>query len=248
MTHELAFAGLTDPGPVRQGNEDRWHADAESGLFVVADGLGGHAAGGAAAQIVVDALPALIRRRRDRLADRNAGAILASSISQLGATIWRDSHGRAGVDGMGSTVVAALYFRNAFWIAHLGDSRACLLRHGVLDRLTRDHTPMGLATLSPVEEARVHPALKGLTGYVGMANAPEPDVVRLQALPGDRLLLCSDGVHGMLDDIRIGSLLEQAATPAQACENLVAAANAAGGRDNVTAVVVAVLPENPESQ
>jgi protein phosphatase len=134
---------------------------------------------------------------------------------------------------------------------NLGDSRAYLLRRGRLRRLTQDHTVaavlLRLDEITP-EEAGEHPGTHRLTRYVGMEGEALPDIQTLRLEAGDRLLLCSDGLTGMVSDRRIAHLLRQQPTPEDACQALIAAANAAGGRDNISAIVIDVDAVPPDTE
>jgi protein phosphatase len=237
-------AGLSDIGHVRADNQDRWAADPALGLYVVADGMGGAAAGALAAQVVVETLPPLLRQRLHGVADLGAPVAadcLAGALAELSERVRAGSHGRPDLDGMGSTVVLALVRGTEALVAHLGDSRAYLLRDGRLELLTRDHSLAQLLVdcgeIAP-EDAGLHPGRAQLTRYVGMPGEALPEVTSLSLRPGDRLLLCSDGLTTMLDDNLIRTILASRAGPDETCRRLVASANAAGGRDNITALVV----------
>jgi protein phosphatase len=245
----VAAAGRTDRGRVRTQNEDRWHADPLLGLFLVADGMGGRFAGALAAQKVVDRLPALVQASLAGVEVPSARATerLSEVLTELSEQVRQESEGQPGLEGMGATVVLALVRQAWSLIAHLGDSRAYLLRAGCLEQLTKDHTIVQLlleiGEISQ-EEAPHHPARSQVTRYVGMPGEVLPDVQTVELCPGDRLLLCSDGLTGMVDDAAILAILQKKRVPATLCRHLVLAANAAGGIDNITAVVVAV--EEPQ--
>jgi protein phosphatase len=240
----MRFGAATNVGQVRRNNEDAWFADAEAGLFVVADGMGGQQAGELAAKMVVEALPKLLAHRLARLFRPRPRALrywLPKVLSQLSLAVWQAAQCHLKLRGMGSTVVLALVRDGRVHVAHLGDSRAYFLRHGAMLRLTDDHSVVAVllrAGIITPEEALLHPARGAITRFIGMEQPAEPDVCTLEPHGGDRLLLCSDGLNGMLSDQEIADLLAAHDDPQRAAEALVTAANAAGGFDNVTALVV----------
>jgi PPM family protein phosphatase len=247
--NSLTFYGLTDTGKVRAHNEDRWLGDPGLGLFVVADGMGGQAAGALAAGIVVETLPRLLRQRIEAstvLTNPESCELLREILADLSGHLRRDSQERLGLRGMGATVVVAVIRHRQALVGHLGDSRAYLLRNEQLERLTHDHSVTQLL-LDHGEitdaESLDHPARGQLTRFVGMEGEALPDVRFLELQPEDRLLLCTDGLSGMLSDEDLRAQLIQRSTPEEVCRNLVSAANEAEGKDNITAVVVDVLNE-----
>jgi protein phosphatase len=245
-TPNLRCAALSDVGRVRAKNEDRYYVDAEQQLFVVADGVGSHFAGEVAASAVVEMLPRQLeetaRNRKRRLDDKVAQAVV-TEVARLSRQLRRETQDEPGLAGMGSTVVLALVREMQALVVHMGDSRAYLFREGQLDQLTHDHTLVALLVqagkLSP-EDAPSHPASGRLARYVGMEGdaCPEAQIVDLQ--PRDQLLLCSDGLSGMIETEVIREILAGNKDPKDACRHLIEAANAAGGKDNITAVLVAV--------
>lgn len=244
----LGHAGLSDRGRVRERNEDRWRADAQRGLFVVSDGIGGAAAGQLASDIVVEALPALIFDRLSGL-ENPAGPEgvqrVRAALAELSNELREQSTGKLGLQGMGATVVVALVGDRAALIAHMGDSRAYLWRERTLKPLTRDHSLVQAlidADEITLEQAADHPACGRLTRHVGMQGDPLPDARWMELRTGDRLLLCTDGLTGMLDEQLLLLILNEQPDPERACRALVDAANHAGGADNITALVVSCAP------
>jgi protein phosphatase len=244
---QLTYAGLTDRGQVRPGNEDAWGADPALGLFVVSDGMGGRAAGGRAARIVVETLPVLLRRQMRKVVEvthPEATRRLLAAIAALSAQIRSGSKGHPGLDGMGATVVLALIRGAHALIAHLGDSRAYLVRQEHLEQLTTDHSLVQLllacGELTPNEMAW-HPARGQVTRYVGMEGDALPEAHVLSLCPGDSLLLCSDGLTDMVSAAELLAILGERCSPKVTCSRLIAAAKAAGGADNVTVLIVSVL-------
>lgn len=250
MPFLLRGAGLTDTGCVRERNEDAFLVDAGMGLFIAADGMGGRRCGDVAARLAVESLQVAIRERLALgLASRPedlAGisglleeAVLAASQAILDA-------GAASMEylGMGAAVVAALVAGGHVHIAHMGDSRAYLLHGRELRRLTDDHTIIGAllrhGEISP-KDAVDHPARGRLTRFAGMEPVAEPSMRSVELETGDRLLLCTDGLWGAVGDAEMGRILSRSGRCAAACRALIAAGRAAGGEDNLTAVVVDVL-------
>jgi protein phosphatase len=242
----ITYAGLTHQGRVRTQNEDRWTADPAQGLFIVSDGMGGQPAGALASRIVVETLPALLRTQMqgiDDLTTPEATQRLLSAIALLSEQVRCGSQGQPGLDGMGATVVLALLRGTQVLIAHMGDSRAYLVCHGCLEQLTTDHSLVQLLLDCgeiTSNDAASHPAQGQLTRYIGMPGEPLPEARLLALCPGDRLLLCSDGLTGMVRDAELLALLQKRLAPRIVCQRLIAAANAAGGTDNITALVVSV--------
>jgi protein phosphatase len=241
----ISYAGLSDVGRLRTANEDRWFADPRQGLYLVADGIGGSAAGGLASQIVAEVLPPLLRNRFHSAKNGtcpNVAEQVSAALVELSERLREESCSALGLKGMGSTVVLALLRGRQAVVAHLGDSRAYLLHAGRLQQLTKDHTVAQLLVdhgkLAP-EQVAGHPAHGKLTRYVGMGTEARPETGRFDLAPGDRLLLCSDGLTGMLSDRRIEEILGRQTAAKDACRQLIDAANQMGGKDNVTAVIVA---------
>jgi serine/threonine protein phosphatase PrpC len=233
------FAG-TDVGLARSGNEDSYFCGRT--VFAVADGLGGHQGGEVASAAAVEPLAALDGRE---LADpAEAARALTKAIRAANEAIIDRAAGSPDLWGMGTTVTAAaLAGGRLLQLAHVGDSRAYLLREGTLEQLTSDHTVVaelvrrGRLTR---EQAAIHPERSILTRAVGLdpaipVDTPDP----LELRPGDQVLLCSDGLTEAVPEDQIAHLLT---TPEgdEACRALIDAANAAGGPDNITVVLVRV--------
>jgi protein phosphatase len=245
---KTTHAGLTYTGRVRAENQDRWFADADQGLYLVADGIGGGFGGGLAAQIIVNTLPSLLRNRMQGVMDLASPAAadkLLRSLCELSNRLRSESRGQPGLNGMGSTVVLALVDDGHALVAHLGDSRAYLWRDKTLERLTTDHTILQLLINSGdilPKGAVTHPERGRLTRYVGMESEPLPEARFVELQPGDALLLCSDGLNGMITDDEMASLIDAGGVPPVICQRLIDAANDAGGKDNITAVLIGVGP------
>jgi protein phosphatase len=235
MANPILHACLSDRGRTHAANEDRWLADPAQGLYVVADGM----ADERPAQLAIDRLPELLVPRLadiDDAGDPRAQEAVRSVLAEV-------SEEARDLDTTGSTVVLALVRGRRVLLAHLGDSRIYLLRQDCLLQLSRDHSLLqemvdrGELTS---EEAAAGKYDGGPTRFLGMWGDPDADVSVLDLQPGDRLLLCSDGLTGMLSDEELRQILTREAAPAEACRRLIDAANAAGGADNITALVLAV--------
>jgi len=247
MKLTVQHAGLTDVGRVRQTNEDNWTANPEQGLFIVADGMGGQFAGALASKAVVETLPGMVRNSfetMEGLPSSLARRRMAKAVAALSTQLWQQTRNEPGLEGMGSTVVCALVRGNQVLIAHMGDSRAYRLRAGRLKQLTKDHSLVELLVSSgdiTPEQAATHPARGRLTRNVGMDGEPLPQTRLLNLKIGDQLLLCTDGLTGMLSDLQIQSILNKSAPLESHCQRLVDAANQAGGKDNVTVLLLLLL-------
>lgn len=250
---KLEAYAWTDPGPVRDNNEDSFHLDEDGGLFIVADGMGGHAAGEVASKIAVETLKELLsgdeldpdETRLDRQVGDPADLLrerLRYAMNQASARIRREAQANPAWAGMGTTVAVLLIEGDQAHIAHVGDSRVYLFRAGRLSRLTRDHTvvqqEVDAGRLTP-EMARKVTHRNYLTQSVGYHGPVEPDTTTRPLLPGDIFLLCSDGVTDPLDDAGLAELLGET-DPSDLAERLVREAIAGGGEDNITALVVRV--------
>ncbi len=234
----ITAAAATDIGRVREGNEDAYLNDAP--LFAVADGMGGHQGGEVASRLALETLEVLFKRGRGTLADH---------LREANRAVFERSGRDAAVAGMGTTLTAAVAEAGRLRLAHVGDSRAYLLRDGGLRMLTEDHTLVQrMVERGEIteQEADVHPHRSVLTRTIGTEPDVQIDEGVLDAQDGDRILLCSDGLTGMVADEQIERILRDAAEPRDAVRELVRAANAAGGVDNITVVVLDLSLEDSE--
>jgi protein phosphatase len=223
------FAGISDVGSVRDNNEDRWFADPQAGLFLVCDGLGGHAAGEVAAQRAVDHLPRLLASRGKILAtgqEAHVARTLQAALRTVNRTIWREARDNTERRGMGTTVVFTLVLGETAIIASVGDCRDHSLAQYLLDN-----------QLMEPDDPRLQFARRQLLQHLGMASPPLPWMRKLTLAGGDRLLLCSDGLTDMVGDEDICGVLQSEPGVAAACTALVDMAKLAGGRDNITVVI-----------
>ena len=221
----------SDRGRQRQGNEDSYFV--RSPLFVVADGMGGAQAGEVASQMAVESFDG-------GLPDGTPAEGLTHVVEDANRRIHERSQSDAQRAGMGTTVTAAYVGEGEVTIAHVGDSRAYLLRDGDLIRLTRDHSLVGeLVARGKLteEQAETHPQRSVITRALGPEPDVQVDVQAYQARGGDRFLLCSDGLTSMIPEARVKAILEGSDSLADAGRELIAAANDAGGRDNITVLL-----------
>jgi PPM family protein phosphatase len=244
--HSPLRAGmLSDRGLVHEKNEDACLVDVERGLFAVADGVGGQPAGDVAARLTIDRLPDLVESAVRGRPPEDVGAAVSEAVVELSAAVQAEAATRPELEGMAATVVMALVDGEIAHVVHVGDSRAYLTRGGRLHRLTNDHSLAAELVQSGVisaDEANNHPFAHSITQAIGLPADLEPAVLALELVPGDRLLLCSDGLTDMVAEDGIAAILTAGADPVATCHGLVEAANGAGGKDNITVVVVDYSP------
>jgi serine/threonine protein phosphatase PrpC len=238
------WGAKTHVGMERQENQDSFFADPEPALFLVSDGMGGHRGGAIAAGIVVEDLPVMIENALDRLkvgTPRTVRSLLKRMIAEQSKQLQLEGISETGYKDMGATLVIALLRKGRCFVANIGDSRAYLLRNGRMVQLTRDHSVVS----ELVEKGRIEPeeavnndAWGQITRYIGMEEKARSHVRSFTLKKADRILLCTDGLTDMLDDAKIAAILTADTDPQAACESLVAAANKAGGYDNVTALLI----------
>ncbi len=235
----LESCALTDPGCVRSNNEDCCLIDEDLGLYVLADGMGGAKAGERASRMAVDAVAETVRR-----AGRRDSQVLLLAVEEANRRVVEAAHSDPALEGMGTTLVAALEVSGSVDIASVGDSRAYLLDDRGLRRITDDQTwvnevgrPMGLDE----DSLRHHPWRHVLTMAIG-ANAPlAVNYYSVELGPGALLLLCSDGLHGVVEAQDMERILRggrDGISLEESCRRLIQAAKEAGGPDNITAVLV----------
>jgi PPM family protein phosphatase len=241
----LAVSARTDTGRLRKGNEDFLYANANEyrGLFIVADGMGGHAAGEVASQMAVDLISSELKDLND-LSAEDAGPRVAETLRLANRQVFQRTMREVEKTGMGSTASALLLSDTQYLIGHVGYSRIYLVRDGQMRQLTRDHSlvqeQVDAGIITP-EQARHHPQSNVITCCIGMSSEIEPDIIKGETRVGDVFLLASDGLTGMLDDRRLQQLLQSRATPERIVTAMIADANNNGGIDNITAIVVKVI-------
>ncbi len=246
----ITCAGRTDVGIIRSGNEDSYIMVPDRGIFVVADGMGGHAAGEVASEMAVRFvardLGSLKGLGDDQVAERMRVSIRAANSAIFQRTL--TEHDKR---GMGTTVTALVLYDTRFLIGQVGDSRCYLLREGKLTQLTKDHSyvqeQVDAGYLTP-EQARTHPYSNVITRCVGANSDVMPDVYAGGVRPNDLFLLASDGLTGMLEDHQLAEVLHADRMPQEQVDDLVREANRHGGLDNITAIIVRIdAVEQPEA-
>ncbi|MDQ8155130.1 MAG: Stp1/IreP family PP2C-type Ser/Thr phosphatase [Gemmatimonadota bacterium] len=245
----LAVAARSDVGMVRSGNEDSFfaEADARRGVFMVADGMGGHAAGEVASEMAVQ-IVARALLQLESVIQPDAAERTAQSLRDANRAIYDRMLAENDKQGMGTTASVLVLSDDRYLIGQIGDSRIYMLRDGALIQITKDHSyvqeQVDAGLLTP-EQARYHPYSNVITRCVGAGEAVEPDLYAGEARPGDVFLVASDGLTGMVDDRRLQQILLARSGPGRIVDSLIAEANGRGGLDNITAIVVQVVGTDP---
>ena len=247
--YRISYAAQSDVGLKREHNEDSFTCYkpddnsllvSKGSLFVVADGMGGHAAGEVASKLAVD----LIRKAFETANISDTGLFFRDAFREANATIYRKAGQTPTLSGMGTTCTAVIIKEGLAFIAHVGDSRVYLIREREIEQLTEDHSlvwEMMKGGILKKERMREHPQRNVITQSMGFEASVNADIINppLELRHGDRLLLCSDGLSGMVTDeeiMEVSSLFE----PEEACHKLVDMANSMGGDDNTTLIIVKV--------
>jgi serine/threonine protein phosphatase PrpC len=239
--------GGTHVGRIRKGNEDAFLVDEARGVFLVADGMGGHVAGEIASDIARRSVGGTLLEGVDRgLAADDLAHSMVDSFRVADLAIAEHVAANPETEGMGTTVTALVICTDGTYrMGHIGDSRAYLLRDGQLAQISKDHTwvqrEVDEGRLTP-SAARKHPYSHILTRALGADPSDAPDLQGGQLQAGDLLLLCSDGLTGMVTDRNLERILQTPATNEERIEEMIALANKRGGRDNITAVIIEMLP------
>ena len=251
----LSWAVCTDAGRRRTSNEDSHSTRPDVGLFIVADGMGGHGAGEVASRVAVESISAFIQETAG--ADRNRtwpfpfepdlsfeGNRLKAAFRLANRRIASTIADSQDLRGMATTASAILVGKDHACVAHIGDSRVYVLQGSELHQITDDHSwveeQVRAGMLTPAA-ARQHPWRNVVTRALSGAEDPEIDVVQMKPAPGDRYLLCSDGLFGVVGDDQIAQVLGDRRAPLdELCGRLIDAANEAGGPDNITALIIQI--------
>jgi serine/threonine protein phosphatase PrpC len=238
------WGASTHIGMERQENQDSFFADPEPALFLVSDGMGGHRGGAIASEIVAEDLPVMIENALDKLkvgTPRTVRILLNKLIAEQSKQVQLEGTSENGFRDMGATLVIVLLRKGRCFVANIGDSRAYRLRKGCMVQLTRDHSVISelieKGRIGP-QEAANHDARGQITRYIGMEEKAYSHVRSFILKKSDRLLLCTDGLTDMVNDKEITDILKAERDPQDACESLIAAANKAGGHDNITTLVI----------
>jgi protein phosphatase len=251
MSLTVRSYGMTDIGRRRQQNEDAFLRNDDLRLFIVADGMGGHAAGEVASAEAVDTIYGMIKRGLLQLGPEdepltedkisNARRLIESSIQAATYMVYAMSEVDAGKSGMGTTISAAFVYKNLMVTGQVGDSRIYRVRGPDVLQLTEDHTLVGWQIkqgLITEEEAKLSPHRNVITRSVGGRDYVEVDTGVVEIRSGDRYVLCSDGLHGYLDEAEIPDVVSLGGKAA--AEAFIALANERGGSDNITVVLVEI--------
>jgi len=258
LNEALEIVGATDPGMVRSNNEDSIASDAARGLVVLADGMGGYNAGeiasGMATTVITTELQQLLERQQPYAVDESTGKplairILRDQIAKANTSIYQASQSQPQYSGMGTTLVAALFYDNRMAVAHVGDSRLYRQRGSELKQVTKDHSllqeQIDAGMITP-EQAKLSANKNLVTRALGIDLSVEVEIHEYEVMAGDIYLLCSDGLCDMVSDEDTGAALQMLGANLQLCAHqLVQMANDNGGRDNVSVILVRVKQEFP---
>jgi protein phosphatase len=250
----MSSAVVSDPGKRREANEDSYCCRGDLGLYVVADGMGGHAAGEVASKLASQVIETFINDTREAdvnttwpfpydpalsLDGNRLTAAFRLANRRIAAAMQKDENLR----GMATTAAAMLARNNHAVVAHVGDSRLYLYRDGRLTQVTQDHSWVNEQVRAGVlseQDARTHPWRHVVTRALSGADDPDIEVTEIAVQPGDRILICSDGLSGVVTPDAMAEIIGRQQPLAETCQALVDAANAAGGPDNITVAMLQV--------
>jgi protein phosphatase len=237
-------AALTDVGRKRASNEDAFGFSVEHGIYVVCDGMGGAAAGEIASSLAVGEVLRLLEKRNEnaeRTEAETMPALAEQAVHAANEIVFSRAQSDDKLSGMGTTLVVLVAEKDRLWVVNVGDSRCYRLRNQCLEQLTLDHSLVEelvrLGRMTP-GEALSSPLRNVITRALGTQSSITPDIIELEAEPGDLYLLCSDGLPREISDETIESILTMDLSLEEMCANLVHAAKKAGGNDNITCVLV----------
>ncbi len=260
---EIKAAGLSDVGLKRDGNEDAFAMDDSIGLYIVADGMGGHLAGEVASNVAVQIIQKNINywiaknSPEDELFDfpdgtlSRTGNYISSSIKLANRVIYEMSKGYREYKGMGTTIVVLAVMPNSVIAANVGDSRIYLIRDDTIEPLSKEHNlvaeqlEMGLISK---EEAEISPLRHILTRNLGFSDIVDADLFEIEPMNDDRFLLCTDGLTDLVSDDEILKIVKNGDDPEHLCHQLVSEANKRGGNDNITVSLIFVNTQDDKRQ
>ncbi len=260
---KLYFDGATDTGLVRSANQDAYYIDPEGRFFIVADGMGGHAGGEEASRLATEAIRGFLEEAWEE--KMTSPELLKAALSEANQVIIQDQQDHPERSDMGTTVVTVIFRHRTLppedldnpatapldglsletvepWCAHVGDSRLYRLRGATLDQITEDHTWVNKASklgVISLDQVKTHPWRHVLSQCLGRPDLADISIQKLELQPGDRLLLCSDGLTEEVSDHLIAELLKNTRACEKVTTKLIASAKDNGGRDNITVVVIA---------
>lgn len=238
--------GSSDVGQLRSSNQDAYLVSTENNLYIVADGMGGHAGGEIASQLCIEKIEGYLKENgkvlsSDEATDSALSAILVNSVNHASAKIYEHALEEPSLRGMGTTATVVKLIGKKAFAAHVGDSRLYLIRSGFLYQMTYDHSLVNeqvRAGIISQEEAELHHLKNVITRSVGYQEEEDVDTVVFDLEEGDYLLLCSDGLHGKVGDREIAHMV--ISNGLNAATQLIDLANKRGGEDNITVVIVAI--------
>lgn len=255
---KASFVAQTDVGLKRKENEDSYLVDEANSLFIVADGMGGHAAGDLASRVSVESICDYFRRHSDEPGAQayphgtnpdlsEAGNKITNAVCLANSKIKRIANQSAQLSGMGTTVVCAQLDGRTVTIGNVGDSRAYLFRQSGYRQITEDHSWVNeqlQKKLITAEDARVHPWRNVITRALGSQDSVEIDIFEERVRPGDYILLCTDGLSSMIDDITMFEIITDTEKgQEQRCDRLIDEAKKSGGTDNITLILIRFMEE-----
>ncbi|MCT4565061.1 MAG: Stp1/IreP family PP2C-type Ser/Thr phosphatase [Maledivibacter sp.] len=241
----MEWASKTDIGRIRSKNEDSLYVDQKHmRIFIVADGMGGHNAGEVASKMAIEQVSESIKNKFDSISTNDEAQIkrvIEDAIYKGNKEIYNQSLSHNSWDGMGTTITMALFIDHRLYFAHVGDSRAYMLRQKELTQLTEDHTLvselMKNGSITEVE-AKTHPKRNVITKALGTEISPIPDILSVDVDDGDVIILCTDGLTNMVDNYLIKNSFLNNSNLQDSCDFLVDEANNRGGFDNITLIAI----------
>jgi PPM family protein phosphatase len=243
-------AGLTDVGKVRSINQDSFEIVEDKHIYIVADGMGGHAAGDQASRIAVKTILEILTAydfgsessgEDDTENGMSVEELVRYALQEANEQILLASLSNQHLQGMGTTAIVTVENKGNLFVGHIGDSRTYLIRNQQLTQITEDHSvvqQLVKAGAISEEEAQVHPYKNVITRCLGMQANVEPDTLEMPLQSGDRVLMCSDGLSNMVSNQVMQQIVNDNPDPLPACEKLIALANENGGTDNITVVLL----------